>query len=213
MSEKYILNSADKTLSPSQVYLEKISSGVFKDMFSTGCSSYNDILQWEEEKKSPTRSLCKTPKTKVKCGAPFSERSRLVMALKNMRAIEGGSKPALTDRVLSGSSSNFPKPPRNMAVVGSTMGLISHTIPQLREMCIPISPHTKLPSLHKAAITQEVENAKKLCVLTAIKPFNVEREKAKFFSSPTSTTIHSLSTPTLSLHLSWRGIILPQIVF
>lgn len=185
MSKKYILNSADKTLSPSQVYLEKISSGVFKDLFSTGSSSYNDLLQAEEEerKKSPKRSPYKRPKTKVKCGATFSKRNRPGIASKKVRAIEGGSKPAQTNRVLSGSNSNLPKPARNMAVVGSAMGLTPRAVPKLREMCIPNSPRTKLPSLQKAAITREVENAKKLCILSAIKPFNVEREKAKFFKS------------------------------
>lgn len=184
MSKKYILNSADKTLSPSQGYLEKISSGVFKDLFRTGSSSYNDLLLVEEEvRKSPKRSPCKRPKTKVKCGATLSKRNRPGMGPKKLPAKEGGSKPAQTNRVFSGSNSNLLKPARGMAVVGSAMGLTPRTVPQLREMCILNSPRTKLPFLHKAAIPREVENAKKLCILTAIKPFNVEREKAKFFKS------------------------------
>ncbi len=183
MSKKYILNSADKALSPSQVYLEKISSGTLKDLFSTGSSSYNLLLQAEEEeKKSPKQSLYKRPKTSVKCGASFSKRNRPGMAPKKVRALEGGGKPAQTNRVLSGSNSNLPKPARNIAVVGSTMGLTPRAV-QHRKMCIPNSPRTKLPSLHRAAITREVENAKKLCILTAIKPSNVDKEKAKFFKS------------------------------
>lgn len=105
------------------------------------------------------------------------------MAPKKVRAPEGGGKPAQTNRFLSGSNSNLPKPARNIAVVGSTMGLNPRAVPQLRKTCIPSSPRTKFPSLHKAAITREVENAKKLCILTAIKPSNVEKEKAKFFKS------------------------------
>lgn len=184
MSKKYILNSADKALSPSQVYLEKISSSVLKDLFSTGSSSYNVLLQAEEEeeKKSQKQSPYKRPKTSVKCGATFSRRNRPGMAPKKLRAAEGSGKPAQTNRVLSGNS-NLSKPARNIAVVGSTMALIPRTVPQLRKICIPNSPRTKLPSLHKAAITREVENAKKLCILTAIKPSNVEKEKAKFFKS------------------------------
>ncbi|XP_070703127.1 putative tyrosine carboxypeptidase MATCAP2 [Pempheris klunzingeri] len=185
MSKKYILNSSDKALSPSQVYLEKISSGVLKDLFSMGSSSYNVLLQAEEEeeKKSPKQSPYKRPKTSVKCGATFGKRHRLHgLSPKKMPAPEGGGKPAQTIRVSSGNS-NLPKPARNIAVVGSTMGLNPRTVPQLRKTCIPNSPRTKLPSLHKAAITREVENAKKLCILTAIKPSNVEREKAKFLKS------------------------------
>lgn len=185
MSKKYILNSADRVLSPSQVYLEKISSGVLKDLFGTGSSSYNVLLQAEEdeEKKSPKQSPYKRPKTSMKCGATFSKRNRWHgLAPKKSRAPEGGGKPAQTNRVLSGNS-NLPKPARNIAVVGSTMGLTPRTVQQLRKTCTPSSPRTKLPSLHKAAITREVENVKKLCILTAIKPSNVEREKAKFLKS------------------------------
>lgn len=184
MSKKYILNSADRALSPSQVYLDKISSGVLKDLFSTGSSSYNVLLQAEEEeKKSPKQSPYKRPKTSVKYGTTFSKRNRPGLAPKKARAPECGGKPAQTNRVLSGSNSNLPKPARNISVVGSTMGLTPRTVPHHRKIYIPNSPRTKLPSLHKAAITREVENAKKLCILTAIKPSNVEKEKAKFFKS------------------------------
>ncbi|XP_030268723.1 uncharacterized protein KIAA0895 isoform X1 [Sparus aurata] len=184
MSKKYILNSADEPLSPSQVYLEKISSDVIKDLFSTGSSSLTVLLQAEEEeKKSPKQSLFKRPKASVKCGATLSKRNRPGMAPKKVRAPEGSRKPVQTNRFLSGSNSNLPKPARNITVVGSTMGLTPRIVPQLRKMCVPNSPHTKLPSLHKAAIAREVENAKKLCILTAIKPANVDREKAKFFKS------------------------------
>ncbi|CAK6970098.1 putative tyrosine carboxypeptidase MATCAP2 [Scomber scombrus] len=181
MSKKYVLNTADKPVSPSQVYLEKMSSSVLKDLFSSGSSSYNVLLQTEEEeeKKSPKPSPHKRPKTSLKCG----KRNRSGMAPKKVRAAEGGGRPAQTNRVLSGSNSNLPKPVRTIAVVGSTMGLNPRVLPQLRRTCLPSSPRTKLPSLHKAAITRDVENAKKLCILTAIKPFNVEKEKAKFFKS------------------------------
>ncbi|XP_045915289.1 uncharacterized protein KIAA0895 isoform X2 [Micropterus dolomieu] len=184
MSKKYILNTADNALSPSQVYLEKISSGVLKDLFSTGSSSYNVLLQAEkEEKLIPKQSPYKRPKTSGKCSTTFSKRNRPGLGFKKVRAPEVVGKPAQTNRVLSGSNSNLPKPARNIAVVGRTMGLNPRTVPQLRKMCIPTSPRTKLPSLHKTAITREVENAKKLCILTAIKPSNVEKEKAKFFKS------------------------------
>ncbi|XP_034401467.1 uncharacterized protein KIAA0895-like isoform X1 [Cyclopterus lumpus] len=181
MSKKYILNSADKPLSPSQVYMEKISSSVLKDLFSTGTSSFNVLLQ-AEEKKNPKQSPYKRPKTSVKCGTTSSRRNRPVMAPKKLRAPESVCKPAQTNRVLSGNS-NHSKPARNIAVVGSTMGLTPRAVPQLRKTCTPNSPRTKLPLLHKAAITRVVENAKKLCILTAIKPSNVQKEKAAFFKS------------------------------
>lgn len=174
MSKKYILNSADKPVSPSQVYLEKISSSVLKDLFSPASNSHNTLLlAGENEKKSQKR-----PKTSVKCATTFSKRNRPGMAQKKVFSTEDRRNCAL-----SGSNANLLKPVRNMAVVGSTIGLTPRALPKLRKMCVSNSSRTKLPSLHKAAITREVENSKKLCILAAIKPLNVEKEKAKFFKS------------------------------
>ncbi len=217
MSKKYILNSAEKPLSPSQVYLEKISSSVLKDLFGTGSSSYNVLLQAEEkEKKSPKQSPYKRPKTSVKCGATYSKRNRPSMAPKKLRAPEGGGKPAQTNRILSGSNSNLPKPARSISVVGSTIGLAPRTVPLLRKTCVTSSPRTKLPSLHKAAITRDVENAKKLCILTAIKPSNVESEKAKFFKSdfnynPQFEYSNPVSAPVLARHNNASDRFLTQV--
>ncbi|KAK2829971.1 hypothetical protein Q5P01_017902 [Channa striata] len=183
MSKKYILNSSDKVLSPSQVYLEKISPSVLIDLFSSGSSSYSVLLQGgDKEKKSPKQSPYKRPKTAVIYGASFGK-NHPGMASKMLHAHEDGSKPVQPNCVFSGTSSSVPKPARNITVVGSTMSLNPRTVPPLRKMCIPSSSRTKLPSLHKGAIAREVENAKKLCILTAIKPFNVEKEKATFFKS------------------------------
>ncbi|XP_068432215.1 putative tyrosine carboxypeptidase MATCAP2 [Clinocottus analis] len=215
MSKKYILNSADKALSPSQVYLEKISSSVLKDLFSTGTSSYNVLLQ-AEEKKNPKPSPYKRPKTSVKCGTTSSRRNRPAMAPKKLRAPESVCKPAQTNRVLSGNS-NHSKPARSIAVVGSTMGLTPRAGPQLRKMGTPNSPRTKLPLLHKAAIAREVENAKKLCILTAIKPSNVQKEKATFFKSdfnynPQFEYSNPISPAVLARHNNASDRFLPQAV-
>ncbi|KAM9838595.1 putative tyrosine carboxypeptidase MATCAP2 [Aulostomus maculatus] len=185
MSKKYIFNTADRAeaASPSQVYLEKVSSSVLKDLLSSGSSSYNVLLRAEEEKKSPKQSLYKRSKTSGRCAATFSKRNRPGMGSKKVRAPEGGGRPAQTKRVLSGGNVNLPKPARTMAVVGSTMGLTPRTGPHLHKTYIPNAPRTRLPALHKAAVTQEVESEKKLCILAAIKPSNVERERAKFFKS------------------------------
>ncbi|KAG7225382.1 hypothetical protein INR49_027371 [Caranx melampygus] len=182
MSKKYVLNSADKTVSPSQVYLEKISSSALKDLFSTGTSSCNILLQAEEEEWESVKQSLES-KTSLKCGATLGRRSHPGMAFKKGHAQEGIGKPAQTNCVLSDTISSLPKPARGIAVVGSTMGLTPRAVPQLRKMCLTNSPLTKLPSLHKAAFKREVENAKKLCILAAIKPTNVEREKAKFFKA------------------------------
>ncbi|KAK2921467.1 putative tyrosine carboxypeptidase MATCAP2 isoform X1 [Channa argus] len=183
MSKKYILNSSDMTLSPSQVYLEKISSSGHKELFSSGSSSYSVLLKAEKkEKKNPKQSPYKRPKTAVRYGGS-GKKNYSGLTFKNVHAHEDGNKPLQANCVLSGTSPSLQKPARNFKVVGSTLSLNPRTAPSFRKLCIPNSPHTKLPSLQKGAITREAENAKKLCILTAIKPFNVEKEKAKFFKS------------------------------
>ncbi|TNM92691.1 hypothetical protein fugu_018093 [Takifugu bimaculatus] len=171
MSKKYILNSADKTLSPSQVYLEKLSSGVFRDLFSSGSCGYNNLLHREEAKKSPKQSPFKRPKTKVKCGATFAKRKAPSMAPKKVRLTEG----VTAARSLNQAS--------YLAVVGNAVEITSPSLPKLRETCNSGSSRTKVPSTHRAAITRELDGTKKLCILSAVKPTNVESEKVKFFKS------------------------------
>lgn len=183
MSKKYILSPAEKTLSPSQVYLEKTSSRVLKNLFSTSSSSENDLLQAEEEAKSPKQSPCKRPKTKVKCSTASSKRNRPAIGRKKVHPTDGGSKPTKKKLVLSGSNSNVPKPARNMAVVGTAVTPRPRSVSQLRDLCILSSPCSKPSSLQKTPSSWEVENGKKPCILTAIKPCNVEKEKIKFFKS------------------------------
>lgn len=203
MSKKYILNSADKTLSPSQVYLEKLSSGVFRDLFSSGSCGYNNLLQREEAKKSPKRSPFKRPKTKVKCGATFAKRKAPSTATKKVRLPEGVGKPAQTNHVFSGSSSTLPKPASYVAVVGNAMEITSPGLPKLRETCIAGSSRTKAASTHRAAIAREVDGAKKLCILSAVKPTNVDTEKVKFFKSGFSYNPQfEYSNPVSSLALA-----------
>lgn len=183
MSKKYILISADKTLSPSQVYLEKLSSGVFRDLFSSGSCGYNNLLQREEAKKSPKRSPYKRPKAKVKCGASLAKRKPPSAAPKKAGGAEGVSKAAQAKRIHSGSSSTLPTAAAYMAVVGSSVESSSRALPKLRETCVSSSARTKGPCTLRAAVTREAESAKKLCILAAVKPANVESEKVKFFKS------------------------------
>ncbi|CAN9504157.1 unnamed protein product [Ophioblennius macclurei] len=171
MSQKYILNSTDKVLSPSHVYLEKISCSVLKDLLGSGSSTYNVLLQAEQEdNKSCRPNQCRRPKMSVKRGSTSSKRNRPGFATKKTRSLEGGNKQVQSNHLQSGSSS------RSMAVVGNGMGLSPRPAPLLRK--------TKRPSVHKAAtVSQGAESAQRLCILSAIKPSNVAKEKAKFFKS------------------------------
>ncbi|MEQ2306488.1 hypothetical protein AMECASPLE_008788 [Ameca splendens] len=186
LSKKSIFNSADRVVSPTQVCLEKISSTVLNGLCGSGSNSYNILLQAEEVKKKKKKKkqkqfMCKRPKTSVKGSS--SKRNRLSLAQKKTHILGGGEKPIQTNCVLSGCNGNLLKPTQTLTVVGSKMGMTPRTLPQPRKTYVHNVHRPVLPSLHKAAISQEVENVKKLCILTAIKPSNVEKEKDKFFKS------------------------------
>lgn len=184
MSRKYIFNSGDKTLSPSQVYLEKLSSGVFRDLFSSGSCGYNNLLQREEATKSPQRSPYQRSKTKVKCGGAFAKRSPPSAA---PRKVGGVCKPAQSSRIYS----NLPNAAACLAVEGRSVDVSSRAHPKLRQTCTL-----------RAVLAREAESARR-CVLSAVKPTNVESEKVKFFKSGFSYSPQfEYSSPASSLVLA-----------
>ncbi|KAM6958960.1 putative tyrosine carboxypeptidase MATCAP2 [Aplochiton taeniatus] len=186
-SKKCILSPTDKPVSPSQVYLEKLSSSVLKDIFTTGTSSYNVLLQAEEEerqspKRSPPFRRTKRPVRSVStCSRHESRRPPIVPLLFLGREGSGDTRHS---RALSGGVPCAPKSTQNITLQGSTMGLALRPAARAKKPCPASSARTKLPSLTKGGLSREAENSvKKLCILTAIKPSNVEREKLRFFKS------------------------------
>ncbi|XP_024151622.1 uncharacterized protein KIAA0895 [Oryzias melastigma] len=163
MSNRSILNDAEKAVSPSQVVLEKISSSVLKCLLSTSSNSCN-LLQAEEREKNPkTSGVCR--------------RNRPGMTQKKCV----GRSSAQTNIMPSRSSSGLLKPGRNMGVVGSAVGL--NPAPQRRRTHISNLHRAELPTLPKPRVTQEAENGRKLYIFAALKPSNVQKEKQKFFKS------------------------------
>lgn len=177
LSKKYLLHR-DRAVSPSQVCLEKFPSDVLKDLLTLRSSSYNVLLQAEEvEKKSPKHSPHRQRKRRtVKYGS--NKRKPSVQTKQTQ-----DSKACPTNHIFSSSTSSLPKHSKSMAVVGSTMGLVPRSVPHIRKAYIPSLPCPRLPSLNRAPRLDETENSKKLCILTAIKPSNVEQEKSCFFKS------------------------------
>lgn len=184
MSTKYIVNSNDNP-SPSQEYLEKLSS--FNNLLCTSSSSYSRLLladktEWERSK----HPLGKRLKTATRRGFSPRKRSHPGKTFTKLCAGEvAGNPPQKTSPVTL--TTNLSKPVRNITVVGSKMGLNTQSTPKPGKVGFPNSSQSKVPSLststQKPAITGEGENAKRQCVLSAVKPSNVEKEKAVFFKS------------------------------
>ncbi|XP_007558515.1 uncharacterized protein KIAA0895 isoform X2 [Poecilia formosa] len=175
LSKKSIFNSANRVVSPTQVCFATIPSPAFEDL----------LLQTEEEEKKQKEkeSQCKKPKPSMKGGLALSKRNRVILAQKQTRSPDGGEKPVQTNCVHSASNCNLLKPTLSLTVVGSKMGLIPRTASLLRKTPSLNAYRPALSSPYNAATSREAENAKKLCIFTAIKPCNVDREKDKFFKS------------------------------
>lgn len=209
-----VLCPAEKTVSPSQVYLEKTPPHVLNNVFGTG--SENNVLQ-AEEAKSSKQSPCKRPKTKTKSGATSSKRNRPAIARKKVHPAERDSKPAQKKLVLSSSNPNVPKPARSMTIVGTALTPRPRSASQFRDLCVSTSPCAKPSSLVKTPTSWEVDNGKKACILTAIKPCNVDKEKIKFFKSdfaynPKFEYSHPVSPLVLAQHNSASDRFLTQAV-
>ncbi|XP_015259052.1 PREDICTED: uncharacterized protein KIAA0895 homolog, partial [Cyprinodon variegatus] len=177
-SKKSIFSSADRVVSPSQVCLQKISSSVLRGFRDAGSSSYNVLLRAEEEKKKrKKRSACRRPQTSGRGGSSSGRRNRLSPAQKKNRVPDGAEKPVQTHWV----SSDLPTP--TLMVTGSKLGLSLRTVPQLRKTCIHDGHRPAPPPPHRAPMPREAENGRRFCILSAIKPSNVDKEKEKFFKS------------------------------
>ncbi|KAJ7991470.1 hypothetical protein DPEC_G00284200 [Dallia pectoralis] len=184
-AKKYLSPSVrdKRPVSPSQVCLEKLSSSVFNDLFTTGTSSYNVILQAEEEerlkqKHSSYPRTQKTVRSTIIRSHDDYRRPSVATQLLLGREGSGDTRHASQHHLFSSVAGGLAcgsKPARSITVLGSTMGLYPR----------PDTWRNKLPALHRVGVMLEGENAsvKKLCILTAIKPYNVEKEKVKFFKS------------------------------
>ncbi|XP_072303443.1 putative tyrosine carboxypeptidase MATCAP2 isoform X2 [Eucyclogobius newberryi] len=163
LSKKSVLNSDTPALSPSHVYLDKFPTDVLKDLLTLRSSSYNVLLRAEdtETHMSPKRSPQRRRKT-VKQGSSANKKKPPVMV---SRKCQDGSKATQSNYIFSSSTSSLI--PRS----------------RLRKAYVPTVPSTKLPYLNKPLKLEEAENPRRPCILAAIKPTNVEQEKAKFFMS------------------------------
>uniref|UniRef100_A0A8C5UFM0 KIAA0895 n=1 Tax=Malurus cyaneus samueli TaxID=2593467 RepID=A0A8C5UFM0_9PASS len=155
--------------------LQHPPSGILKDIFTTGTSSYNVLLQSKEEKKhhaqkQPSAHHKKHRKpTKCGCTSRGSEHRKLKVS---GGWCCGGRQPP----ILPGSTGG-----RSALPAGSTAGPPPR--PRSRNKRHPNLTKPKQPQAAKSHTKEGDASGQKLCLLTAIKPSNVEKEKVKFFDS------------------------------
>lgn len=204
MSDQEVQCPAQQTVCPSQVYLEKTPPHVLDSLLCV--DSENPPRHTQEAKSS---KQCKRPKTKTTSGAKPGQRNRPAVARKKKaHPAERDGKAAQKKLVLASGNPDVPKPARSMTIVGTALSPRPRSAAHFRD--VPASPGAKAPT------SWEVDHGRKACILAAIKPCNVDKEKSKFFKSdfsynPKFEYSHPVSPAVLAQHNSASDRFLPQV--
>ncbi|XP_063778578.1 putative tyrosine carboxypeptidase MATCAP2 isoform X2 [Pseudophryne corroboree] len=174
LSRKSVLNvKKARTLATTKSIQER-SRSILRDTFRTGTSSYNILLQSkEEQQQSQKESFLDTNKeqregSKMLC---TSRRNTLFCAKRSTSSFNSKTREARADY------------PQCISVAGNSIGFTHRPkIKVLRKHDLPSPATGKEPDVSKAQVKEDA-SGKKNCILNAVKPINVEKEKIKFFKS------------------------------
>uniref|UniRef100_A0A673KLB8 Si:dkey-222b8.4 n=1 Tax=Sinocyclocheilus rhinocerous TaxID=307959 RepID=A0A673KLB8_9TELE len=139
------------------------------------------FFKWSPENKITKHSSNKCPK-RVST-ARHRDRPLPTLAPLTMSGLAFGCRDSRhSQSVFSCFSTSSSKQTNSITMLGSAIRLSPGPIPRPKNSC---PAGTKLPQLSRVLpAARDVENSiKKLCILTAIKPSNVEKEKARFFKA------------------------------
>ncbi|KAM6157238.1 putative tyrosine carboxypeptidase MATCAP2 isoform 3-T3 [Erethizon dorsatum] len=191
LAKKSILNAEDSLVLDSKRSLSHLSSGVLKDIFTTGTSSYNVLLQSKEERKhhaqkqssSTNSKRCRKPS---KC--PSSSHSRDPCRTKTPVPVASSGtwyclerQPAVFVTSSVSSPVNFTC---DISVTGNGIVLPPKPKSKIKRCHFSTLPKPRQqPQLSRSFEKADDFSGKRFCILTAIKPTNLEKEKLRFFKS------------------------------
>ncbi|XP_062985717.1 putative tyrosine carboxypeptidase MATCAP2 [Elgaria multicarinata webbii] len=154
-------------------------SGILKDTFTTGTSSYNVLLQSKEEKKhhkrlrkstKPANALRSSERHKFKAPLPWIRNGWCCL----------NRQPSL---FIASPVPSRVRLTRSISVAGSSIALPTQARAKAKRHSFSSLAKPKQLPTSKSYLKEGDAAGRKLCILTAIKPSNVEREKMKFFKS------------------------------
>nr|XP_006124120.1 uncharacterized protein KIAA0895 homolog isoform X1 [Pelodiscus sinensis] len=188
LSKKSVLNPEEHKLIKNESCLQHLSSGILKDIFTTGTSSYNVLLQSKEEKKHLSQKLSSTHYKRHRKSTKSSATSRgneyrkirVPLPLLSSGWYCTNRQPSIFIASPVSSSVKFT---HSISVAGNSIGLPSRPKSKAKRHYFSSMTKTKQPQLSKSHDKEIDVSGRKLCILTAIKPSNVEKEKIKFFKS------------------------------
>ncbi|XP_054240963.1 putative tyrosine carboxypeptidase MATCAP2 [Indicator indicator] len=188
LSKKSILNLEVHKLNISnENSLQHPPPGILKDIFTTGTSSYNVLLQSKEEKKhhaqkQPSAHHKKHRKATKGCSAASrsGEQRKMQAALPLLSGgwYRAGAQPSAVRPGPGSAGVNF-----TSSIAGAGSGIALPPRPRGRTKRRFHLAKPKQSQSSKSPGKEGDSSGQKLCLLTAIKPCNVEEEKVKFFKS------------------------------
>lgn len=187
LSKKSILSPEEHKLNVNnEKSLQHPSPGVLKDIFTTGTSSYNVLLQSKEEKKhhaqkqSPAHHKKHRKATKCSSTLRSNEHRKIKVPLPLLSSgwCCSDQQPSV---LISSPISNGLKLANSISAAGNGIGLPPQPRSRAKRHCNQTKPKQSLSS--KSHGKEGDDSSRKQCLLTAIKPSNVEKEKMKFFKS------------------------------
>ncbi|XP_020820057.1 putative tyrosine carboxypeptidase MATCAP2 isoform X1 [Phascolarctos cinereus] len=188
-TNKSLLSPGEKLIIDCEDDVSHLASGILKDIFTTGTSSYNVLLQSKEEKKSQLHkpsSPARHRRHRKPGRSPGSPRGKEQnpRKIKAPGPLDDGSCCCLSKQPSVFVSNPLPGHVRfssSFAVSGSS--LTPKPKPKAKGHYLSALAKPKQPPPVPKNFEKGDDPARKLCILTAIKPTNLDREKAKFFKA------------------------------
>ncbi|KAI4584898.1 hypothetical protein MJG53_006432 [Ovis ammon polii x Ovis aries] len=195
LAKKSILNAEASLIIDSKRSISHLSPGILKDIFTTGTSSYNVLLQSKEEKKHHSQkqpSSTSSKRYRKPSKSPSSSRSKDLRKMKAAVPVMSSSTWYCLERqpavFVTSSVSSPVKFTDAISVTGNTIVLPSkpkneRKVKRHLFSTLPKPKPKPQPLLSRSFEKGDDFSGKKFCILTAIKPTNLEKEKLRFFKS------------------------------
>lgn len=191
LAKKSVLNAEEALIIDSKRSFSSLSSGVLKDTFTTGTSSYNVLLQSKEERKHHSQKQFSSTFSKRRRKPSKSPSSSHSKDSHRMTALvpvtSSGTWYCLDRQSAVFAPSPVPSPvkfTRGISVTGSGLALPPKPKSKVSHRSVtPVPKPKQQPQLCRSFEKGDELSGKKLCILTAIKPTNLEKEKLRFFKS------------------------------
>ncbi|XP_037063566.1 uncharacterized protein KIAA0895 homolog isoform X3 [Peromyscus leucopus] len=191
LAKKSVLNAEKALIIDSKRSFSSLSSGVLKDTFTTGTSSYNVLLQSKEERKHHSQKQSSSAFSKRRrkpSKSPSSSHSKDPHRMTALVPVTSSGTWFCLDRQSAVFvTSSVPSPVKfthDISVTGNGLTLPPKPKSKANRHSLTSLPKSKQhPQLCRSFERGDDLSGKKLCILTAIKPTNLEKEKLRFFKS------------------------------